>query len=130
MWACHVLDSIKSIIEMVIGSSDCLFSLKKSAGIALKNLFQQKDQMWYQYCVAIYFYPIWHKCQSVQFYHKESPGLLNSQRIITDWFVCAWVVTKDELPSVALFEQLCEVSYTMFGLAQETFWSWNVKRLN
>lgn len=70
---CHLLDySIKRILDLMIGSSECLFSLENNLGIALENLFQQKDQMWYQYCVAIYFYPIWHKCQSVLFLSQGS----------------------------------------------------------
>lgn len=58
--ACPLLDcGIKIHLDVVIGSSGCVFSLEKNLGVALKNAFQQKDQMWYQYLVAIYFYTIW-----------------------------------------------------------------------
>lgn len=45
-------------LDVVRGSSGCIFSLEKSLGVALKNAFQQKDQIWYQYLVVIYFCPI------------------------------------------------------------------------
>lgn len=68
--ACPLLDySIKIHLDVVIGSSGCIFSLGKNLGIALKNAFQQKDQMWYQYLVAICFYPIWQNSLSF-FRHK------------------------------------------------------------
>lgn len=69
--ACPLLDySIKIHLDVVIGSSGCIFSLGKNLGIALKNAFQQKDQMWYQYLVAICFYPIWQN--SLPFLSQDS----------------------------------------------------------
>lgn len=44
--ACPLLDyRIKIHLDVVIGSSGCIFSLGKNLGIALKNAFQQKDQI-------------------------------------------------------------------------------------
>lgn len=44
--ACPLLDyRIKIHLDVVIGSLGCIFSLGKNLGIALKNAFQQKDQM-------------------------------------------------------------------------------------
>lgn len=55
--ACPLLDcSIKIHFDVVIGSSGCIFSLEKNVGVALKNAFQHKDQMGYQYLVAILFH--------------------------------------------------------------------------
>lgn len=69
--ACPLLDySIKIHLDVVIGSLGCIFSSWKNLGIALKNAFQQKDQMWYQYLVAICFYPIWQN--SLPFLSQDS----------------------------------------------------------
>lgn len=48
------------------GSSECLFSLEKYLGVALKNPFSAKGDM--IPILSGYFYSVWQKCQSVVFF--------------------------------------------------------------
>lgn len=55
----HSFKSIKIHLDLVLtGSSGCIFSLERNLGVSLKDIFQQKDQIWHQYLVATYLYPI------------------------------------------------------------------------